>query len=46
MAGMALSGPGTARCYDWYMDYLKVNRLAWRSGQRRRRGALGSPKAR
>lgn len=24
MAGMGLSG-GTARCYDWYMDYLKVS---------------------
>lgn len=23
MAGMGLS-TGTARCYDWYMDYLKV----------------------
>ena len=24
MASMGLQG-GTARCYDWWMDYLKVN---------------------
>lgn len=24
MAGMGLQG-GTARCYDWFMDYLKVS---------------------